>query len=121
MQEIIIQQGFKRFHLTWQLIHKDEVCERYKITPVANPEKNLILENNRPLIRGRYKLKKRKIDWKVIEGPNMGPKTVQQIISAIESPLPIVKNFDPAGSRLFGRTKPERKKGKEGPPLRERP
>ena len=86
MPEIKISQGYKKFHMVWQLIQKDQKCERYKITPRDNPDKFMIIENNRPLIRGFYRLKKRRIDWKVVEGPTINNKTLEQIIKAIEAP-----------------------------------
>lgn len=91
--EIIINQGFKIFHLQVQLIHSDQRCERYKVFPPQDPDKYFIIENNKPLIRGVYKLKKRRIDWKKIEGQNISPKTLEEIYRKIESPEKKQKPF----------------------------
>jgi hypothetical protein len=53
---------------------------------VANPDKYLILENNEPLIRVKLQLKHRRIDWKLIEGPQMNKSTLDRIIREIENP-----------------------------------
>jgi hypothetical protein len=66
MPEVIIDHGFKRFHLTWVMIYKDKMVERYKITPPANTDKYMIIENNRSFIREVKGLKKRRIDWKLV-------------------------------------------------------
>jgi hypothetical protein len=86
MPEIIILQGYKRFHLKWEQIHQDQRCRRIKVYPVANPDKYLILENNEPLIRVKLQLKHRRIDWKLIEGPQMNKSTLDRIIREIENP-----------------------------------
>jgi hypothetical protein len=86
MPEIIILQGYKRFHLQWEQIHQDQRSKRFKVYPVADPDKYLILENNEPLIRGKLRLKHRRIDWKLIEGPQMNKSTLDRIIREIENP-----------------------------------
>ncbi len=58
---------------------------RIKVTPLANPDKYIILKNNEPLIRGKYKLKSRRIDWKLVEG-DMRKSAMEMIIEAITNP-----------------------------------
>jgi hypothetical protein len=104
MPEIIIQQGHKRFHLNWELVHQDHRCKRFKVYPPANPEKYLILENNEPLIRGKYHLKHRRIDWEYKEGEKLRDKTLNAIIQGITSststergddtPVPQLKTYN---------------------------
>jgi hypothetical protein len=80
-----IQQGSTVFHLLADQIFVDTRVQRYKIWPLKEPDKYLILENNKPLIRNKLKLKNRKIDWRIIEhtGPKISRSTVQQYVNAI--------------------------------------
>jgi hypothetical protein len=118
MPEIIIDQGYKKFHLNWEMTHKDKMVERYKVTPVANQEKFMIIENNRPFIQEVKGLKKRRIDWKLVEGPNISDRTLQAIINLIENPVKIKKNTAPA---ILPRSVPNPKRNKpDGPSLGER-
>jgi hypothetical protein len=113
--QIIINQGYRRYLLKVDLIHKDEICERYKVYPPEDPTKYIILENNRPLIRGKYKLKKRRIDWKQTAGRTMSVKTRAEIEKIIESP--------PAPDKPVEFGKPiskKRNKNYKGPPLSDR-
>jgi hypothetical protein len=82
MPEIIITQGFKCYHLVWEPIHQDLRCRRFKVYPVANPDKYLVLENNEPLIR-KYS-KTRRVDWKQVEGEQLRQSTLERIIREIE-------------------------------------
>jgi hypothetical protein len=107
MPEIIIDQGYKKYHLNWELIHKDKNVERYKITPIANPDKYMLIENNRPFIREVKGLKKRRIDWKLVEGPNVSDRTLQSIIKQIETPL---KPEKPSKAITFPKSIPNPKK-----------
>ena len=86
MGAIVIDQGHKRFHLQWSLVHKDKMHERYKITPIANPDKFIIIENNRPFLGELKGLKRRRIDWKQVEGPIIGERTFRMIIEQIDKP-----------------------------------
>jgi hypothetical protein len=119
MPEIVITQGYKRFHLLWEQIHQDQRCRRIKVYPVANPDKYLILENNEPLIRVKLQLKHRRIDWKLIEGPQMNKSTLDRIIREIEhptkeeriTPLPVPTPYDRKKNRPSGPLLGERNKG----------
>jgi len=80
-----IRQGSTVFHLLAEQIFVDTRIQRYKIWPRKEPAKYLILENNKPLIRNKLKLKNRKIDWKIVEqtGPKISKSTIQQYVNAI--------------------------------------
>jgi hypothetical protein len=110
--EIIISQGNKRYHMKADLILKNEVCEQYKVYPTNSPELFIILENNRPLIRERYKLKKRRIDWKQTEGKTISVKTRAEIIKnielngQIEKELPTVKSTAKTRRKQFSKQGP---------------
>jgi hypothetical protein len=83
-----IGNRYQTFHLTWELLPTDprRRIERYKIATLKDPEKYIILENNRPLIRGKYKLKNRRIDWNQVYG-QMSAHNVEKIIEVIENHL----------------------------------
>jgi hypothetical protein len=111
---IIINQGYKRYIMSVELILKEDVCEQYKVYAAENPNKYLLLENNRPLIRERYKLKKRRIDWKQIAGKTVSVKTREEIIRKIETP-------DIEQPLIIPKPTKNRKKGyNPGPTLQER-
>jgi hypothetical protein len=118
MPEIIIDQGYKKYHLNWEMIHKDKNIERYKVTPMVNPDKYLLIENNRPFIREVKALKKRRIDWKLVEGPRVSDRTLQSIIDQIENPTKPKKY---TRSSTFPKSSPNPKRNKpDGPTLGER-
>lgn len=85
MASFTISQHGKTFHLTWELLDKDKRRERFKVTPRDNPTLFIILENNWPFIREVKKLKYKPIQWKQVEGPEMSPQTLKDIIKNIES------------------------------------
>jgi hypothetical protein len=118
MPEIIIDQGYKKYHLKWQLIHKDKKVERYKITPISNPDKYMIIENNRPFNREVKGLHKRRIDWKKTEGPTISDRTLQNIIDQIENPTKPKKYMHQ--SLLSKSVQNSKRIGKDGPTLGER-
>jgi hypothetical protein len=87
---ILLKTGSFRYHLICQLIQKDQKKEQYRIYPKNNPGKFLTIENNRPLIRGRYS-KTRRIDWKLTEGRSLKPSVLDRLINIIQNkiePLP---------------------------------
>ncbi len=85
MSNIIIKQGSRIYYLQYELTHKDNRVQRFKVWPVKNPDLFIVLENNEPLIRGKG-LKKRRIDWKQIEGPQRSQATIDQIVKEITNP-----------------------------------
>jgi hypothetical protein len=88
-------------------VHKDKKVERYKVIPPANHDKYMIIENNRPFIREVKGLKKRRIDWKLAEGPNISDRTLQAIINQIEAPKMPQKKRGPS---ILPRSVPNPKK-----------
>ncbi len=85
MNQLILNQGNIRYMLSWELLHQDNRCKRIKVWPAKNPDLFIVLENNEPLIRGKG-LKKRRIDWKQIEGPTRSQATIDQIVKEITNP-----------------------------------
>ena len=81
--ELIYQRGEKRYILAWQLVSRNDREEVYQISPRDNPTKAFRLTNNRPLIRGRFGLKHRKIDWTNTAPLGMNVGTVEKIIEEL--------------------------------------
>ena len=71
------------------------------------------------MIRGRYQLKHRRIDWKVIDGPNMGSSRLKQIIQAIEDTAVPSRNGGPQNG-LARAPNPRKHKPGNSPSLGER-
>ena len=118
MPEISIKQGYKTYYLNWEIIHQDKRCMRIKVTPVSNPDKLILLENNEPLIRGKYKLKSRVINWKWIGGVEKSKNTLEMIIEAIVNPPEPKCRLTIPALRATGNK--QKKGGQLGLPLGER-
>jgi hypothetical protein len=67
----------------------------------------MIIENNRPFIRELKGLKKSRIDWKPVDGPNLIDRILQSIINQIEASVNPAKK---SGSSTFLRSIPNPKK-----------
>lgn len=65
-------------------IYIGESIERYKIMARDNPDKYIVLENNRPLLRKKYLLKKKALSWKVKIGSPTNTYALNDLISQIE-------------------------------------
>lgn len=81
---IIIKSGSRRYHLIVVQIYIGDTVERYKIMPKNNPDKYIVLENNRPLIRKKYLLKKKALTWKVKIGQPHNSYALNDLIAQIE-------------------------------------
>lgn len=76
-------------------IYVGDTIERYKISARDNPDKYIVLENNRPLIRKKYLLKKKALTWKVRIGQPHNTSVLNDLIAEIE------RHIDPpAGSSI---------------------
>jgi hypothetical protein len=106
-----------------ELIETGKGFERYRITPKGNPDRYIIIQNNKPLIRGKLGLKHKPLTWTLKEGEVKDQRNYEKMIKEIEKVLepPAPKK---KGSTLPDRipsTKNERKlKGKEGGTLGDR-
>jgi hypothetical protein len=86
------------------------------VFPINSPDKYIILENNEPLIRGKYHLKHRRIDWKLIEGKQMKQSTLEMIVCQISGYQPPASPKVPMPQS----NDVSRKKGRpEGPALKD--
>jgi hypothetical protein len=107
---LAIKQSSRIFHLLAEQVFVDTNVQRYKIWPEKDPDKYVILENNKPLIRNKLKLKNRKIDWKVIEhtGPKISKSTIEQYVYAIilhyapPEPPKVIQPITPPRTRKEG-------------------
>ena len=70
-----------------ECILKTEAIEQYKIWSQKKPDKFIIIQNDRPLIRKKYNLKTKKINWKVIQGRITNQKSLKDVIEMIESAI----------------------------------
>ena len=70
-----------------ECILKTEAIEQYKIWSQRKPGNFIVIQNDRPLIREKYGLKTKKINWKVIQGKVTNQKVLSDVIEMIESAI----------------------------------
>jgi hypothetical protein len=72
--------------------------ERFKISAMTNPDKFIILENDRPLIRDQYRLRHKRLHWTVkagsVRNQFMLSRVTELIEEHLEQPLKIIKGPD---------------------------
>jgi hypothetical protein len=78
-----LKNGSRTYRMAVELVAEDAVMERYKVHARANPTKFIILQNNRPLIRGKN-LKHKRIAWKVLEGEIKNRTAYDELIKILE-------------------------------------
>jgi hypothetical protein len=83
---LVISTGSAKYRLTVERIHLDKTFEQFKIYPDKDTSKFIVLQSNRPMIRGK-RLKHKAIDWKVLEGEIKYRSSLEQAIKAIEQYL----------------------------------
>jgi hypothetical protein len=81
---IIIKSGSRRYHLIVEQVYIGDTVERYKVMAKDNQDKYIVLENNRPLIRKKYLLKKKALSWKVKIGSPNNVFALEEVIRQIE-------------------------------------
>jgi hypothetical protein len=67
------------YRLIAELIYRSDQVERIR---VSGRDRSIVLQNNRPLFRGRG-LKHRRPNWKLIEGTGSNAHALDRIISAL--------------------------------------
>ena len=67
-----------------ECILKTEAIEQYKIWSQRKPGNFIVIQNDRPLIREKYGLKTKKINWKVIQGKVTNQKVLSDVIEMID-------------------------------------
>ena len=79
-----LKQGSRFYKMTVEIIQKNESIELYKVYARGNTSNYIILQNNRPMIRERYKLKTKSLTWKVIEGEIKNRRALNEVIKILE-------------------------------------
>lgn len=109
--DITLSTGTIQYLLHVALIEKGPGFERFKVTPKNNPEKVLIIQNNRPLIRKKLQLKHKPLTWSIKEGSVNNNRNYEQLIKKIElvldPPSEIIKKSEP-----YIKTNPSNRKQK---------
>jgi hypothetical protein len=82
--DFTLQQGFTNYRMTVELIYTGDTVERYKVHARNNPDKYIILQNNRPLLRKKYFLQTKKLTWKCTEGTINNVTALNEVIKIIE-------------------------------------
>jgi hypothetical protein len=65
--DLTLTNGTIKFNLKVKLLERNSSFEKYLIHPKSNPDKVFIIQNNRPLIRNKYKLDHKPLSWTVIK------------------------------------------------------
>ena len=92
--DVTISTGSIKFLLHVEQIATGKGFERFKVTPKNNPDKFVIIQNNRPLIRTKLGLKHKPLTWTVKEGEIHNEKYYQQLLRRMEEvlePQPVKK------------------------------
>jgi hypothetical protein len=61
-----------------------QTIEKFTLWPKDNPYKTVVLQNNRPLIRKKLKLKTKPYSWKVVSGNIKDQRALDETIARIE-------------------------------------
>lgn len=85
--DITLSTGTIQYILRVRLIEHGQGYEHYKVTPKNNPDKYLVIQNNRPLIRKKLKLKYKPLTWTIKEGTINNNRNFNQLIKKIEQVL----------------------------------
>ncbi len=73
----------RHYRLVAELIYRSNQIERIR---VIGRDRSIVLQNNRPLFRGRG-LKHRRPNWKLIEGTGNNAHALERIIASLSSYL----------------------------------
>jgi hypothetical protein len=82
-----ISNGTLTYHLHIEKISSCTSFETFKVTPKQNPDKYIIIQNNRPLLRIKYKLKTKPLNWVLLEGTVNNQRNYEKLIKSIEEIL----------------------------------
>jgi hypothetical protein len=81
---IHLKLGSRIFHMWCELTETGQTFEKFTLWPKDNPYKTIVLQNNRPLIRKKLKLKTKPYSWKVISGNIKDQRALDETIALIE-------------------------------------
>jgi hypothetical protein len=106
---IVIKSGSQKFHLLCELVDRDKDFETFKIYPENKPQKHIIVQGNRPMLR-RKGLKHKAIKWAVSEETKY-QSNVDQALRQIEQYLePAYKIISKASEPITKITKSRKDK-----------
>jgi hypothetical protein len=80
---IHIQVGDKRFRMLVTQVLAGPALEQFRIAAPNNPGNYIVLQSNRPLLRGRG-LRHRRINWKVLSGNVYNQSALRKTIAQLE-------------------------------------
>src|SRR5688572_23771416 len=84
---ITLSTGSINFLLRVSLVERNGRNESFKISPVHNADKFVIIQNNRPYIRDRLRLKNKPIIWSIKEGIIKNDLYYKRMLKEIEKVL----------------------------------
>lgn len=81
-----IQYARSIYPMAVELIRADRNFEYFKIYNPKNPDRHIIIRGNRPMLQSRG-LKKKPIDWRLVEGHIKNKSTYERTLEAINTVL----------------------------------
>jgi hypothetical protein len=84
---VVLKNGSRIFHMYCELTETGQTFEKFTIWPKDNPYKRIVIQNNRPLIRKKLKLKTKRYSWKVVSGEVKDQQALDDTIAIIEQYL----------------------------------
>jgi hypothetical protein len=84
---IRLKLGYGIYHLWCELTETGQTFEKLAPWPKDNPYKTIVLQNNRPLIRKKLRLKTKPYSWKVVSGNIRDQRALDETIALIEKYL----------------------------------
>ena len=92
---IELKSGSRRYHMGVERTWVGDTKEEYTVSPIHNPRKSVKLENNRPLLRNKLKLKDKRIQWKVVEGQINNVYALEEVCRLIEQYVDAIPQLPP--------------------------
>ncbi len=84
--QIAIKQVSRMYRMIVEAIGQSDSLEQFKVSPINNPGKFVVLQTNRKLFHGKG-LKNRKGQWKVLKGSIRTESSLKDTIRAIDEVL----------------------------------
>jgi hypothetical protein len=81
---IQLKLGSRIYYMWCELTETGQTFEKFTVWPKDNPHKTIVLQNNRPLIRKKLRLKTKPYSWKVISGIISDQRALDETIALIE-------------------------------------
>jgi hypothetical protein len=81
---IQLKLGSRIYYMWCELTETGQTFEKFTVWPKDNPHKTIVLQNNRPLIRKKLRLKTKPYSWKVLSGNIRDQRALDETIALIE-------------------------------------